>query len=117
MRELRQRGSPASREAGSSASEQVVKVAATSTRRAMKVSSLLLFSLVFLCAFVGWPSRVIEDEAIHRNILAILFLTGITLVALEDVVKLDKAAIMLVLASDAGISAEFSSFSGGVRCF
>ena len=43
----------------------------------------------------------------HRNILAILFLTGITLVALEDVVKLDKAAIMLVLASDAGISIDF----------
>lgn len=59
------------------------------------------------CAFLGWPSRVIEDEAMHRNILASLFLTGITLVALEDVVKLDKAAIMLVLASDAGISIDF----------
>ena len=34
-------------------------------------------------AFMGWPSRVIDDEGIHRNILAVMFLTGITLVALE----------------------------------
>ena len=34
-------------------------------------------------AFLGWPSKVIEDEAIHRNILGALFLTGIILVALE----------------------------------
>lgn len=31
-----------------------------------------------------------------RKILAALFLTGITLVALEDVIRLDKSAIMLV---------------------
>lgn len=33
--------------------------------------------------FLEWPSRIIEDEGIHRNILAAMFLTGITLVALE----------------------------------
>ena len=33
----------------------------------------------------------------QRKILAALFLTGITLVALEDVIRLDKSAIMLVL--------------------
>ena len=33
------------------------------------------------------------------RILAALFLTGIGLVALEDVLRLDKSAIMLLLAS------------------
>ncbi|CAK9079543.1 unnamed protein product [Durusdinium trenchii] len=98
-RDLRMRGSPVSREAASCAPDKVVKVAATSTRRLMKISSLTLFATIFLFAFLGWPSRIIEDEGIHRNILAAMFLTGITLVALEDVVRLDKSAIMLILAS------------------
>lgn len=99
-RELRMRGSPTRREVeGGCAPDKVVKVATTSTRRLMKISSLILFALVFLFAFLGWPSKVIEDEAIHRNILGVLFLTGIILVALEDVVRLDKSAIMLLLAS------------------
>ncbi|CAK9079742.1 Sodium/proton antiporter 1 (AtNHD1) (Na(+)/H(+) antiporter 1) [Durusdinium trenchii] len=78
-RDLRMRGSPVSREAASCAPDKadltdgiVVKVAATSTRRLMKSSP-----------FLEWPSRIIEDEGIHRNILAAMFLTGITLVALE----------------------------------
>jgi len=100
-RELRMRGSPTRREAEESgcATDKVVKVATTSTRRLMKISSLTLFALVFLLAFLGWPSVVIEDAEIHRSILGVLFLTGIVLVALEDVVRLDKSAIMLILAS------------------
>ncbi|CAJ1439976.1 unnamed protein product [Effrenium voratum] len=39
------------------------------------------------------------DCLFGRKILAAVFLTGISLVALEDVIRLDKSAIMLVLAS------------------
>lgn len=79
--------------------EKAVKGAVTSTRRLMKIAGLGLFIVIFVFAFFGWPSNVIENEDVHRKILAALFLTGITLVALEDVIRLDKSAIMLVLAS------------------
>ncbi|CAK9016597.1 unnamed protein product [Durusdinium trenchii] len=79
--------------------EKAVKGAVTSTRRLMKIAGLGLFLVIFAFAFFGWPSNVIENDDTHRKILAALFLTGITLVALEDVINLDKSAIMLVLAS------------------
>ncbi|CAE7318927.1 NHD2 [Symbiodinium natans] len=78
---------------------EVARGLATGSRRLAKISGLALFGIIFLFAFLGWPGFVIEDDATHRGILAALFLTGITLVALEDVIRLDKAAIMLVLAS------------------
>jgi hypothetical protein len=39
-------------------------------------------------AFLGWPSVVIEDAEIHRSILGVLFLTGIILVALEELLAM-----------------------------
>ena len=57
------------------------------------------------CRWRIWPPDLLLSgselgEAIRggsgRKILAALFLTGITLVALEDVINLDKSAIMLV---------------------
>ena len=65
----------------------------------MKIAGLALFAVVFTFAFFGWPTNLLEDAATHRAVLAALFITGITLVALEDVLRLDKSAIMLVLAS------------------
>lgn len=79
--------------------DKALKHAHTTTRRVTKIAGLALFVIIFLFSFFGWPSTVIEDETVHRKILAALFLTGIILVALEDVVRLDKSAIMLVLAS------------------
>jgi len=55
--------------------------------------------VIFLLAFFDWPNDMIEDKSSHRQVLAVLFLTGITLVALEDFVQLDKSAVMLVLAA------------------
>ncbi|CAE7208461.1 NHD1 [Symbiodinium natans] len=78
---------------------QVVQGAVTTTRRTMKIAGLALFAMVFVFAFFGWPTNLLEDAATHRRVLAALFITGITLVALEDVLRLDKSAIMLVLAS------------------
>ncbi|CAJ1342348.1 unnamed protein product [Effrenium voratum] len=79
--------------------EKAMEGAVKSTRRITKIVGLALFGVIFLFSFFGWPSNVIEGEAIHGQILAVLFLTGILLVALEDVLRLDKSAVMLVLAS------------------
>jgi len=79
--------------------DKVVQGAVTTTRRTMKIAGLALFAVVFTFAFFGWPTNLLEDAATHRAVLAALFITGITLVALEDVLRLDKSAIMLVLAS------------------
>ncbi|CAJ1420209.1 unnamed protein product, partial [Effrenium voratum] len=106
---LRQRGSPMNSSPMSSPMEKgqgcsriptqkAIKGGVTFTRRVIKISSLSLFLIIFLIAFLGWPSKLIEEN-VHRHILAFLFLTGIKLVALEDVIRLDKAAIMLIMAS------------------
>ncbi|CAJ1390234.1 unnamed protein product [Effrenium voratum] len=79
--------------------EKAVAGAVKFNRRLMKIAGLGLFAIVFIFAFIGWPSSVIDNDDTHRKILAAVFLTGISLVALEDVIRLDKSAIMLVLAS------------------
>ena len=76
--------------------DKVVQGAVTTTRRTMKIAGLALFAVVFTFAFFGWPTNLLEDAATHRAVLAALFITGITLVALEDVLRLDKSAIMLL---------------------
>mmetsp|Transcript_6971 Transcript_6971/g.12325 ORF Transcript_6971/g.12325 Transcript_6971/m.12325 type:complete len:455 (-) Transcript_6971:185-1549(-) len=42
---------------------------------------------------------MIEDQTSHGRCLTVLFLIGMTLVAFEDIVMLDKSAVMLVLAA------------------
>jgi len=91
--------SPASAANVACSGDKVVQGAVTTTRRTMKIAGLSLFALVFVLAFFGWPTNFLEEASTHRSVLAALFLTGITLVALEDVIRLDKSAIMLVLAS------------------
>jgi len=91
--------SPTSVAGAACAGDKVVQGAVTTTRRTMKIAGLALFALAFAFAFFGWPTNLLEDAATHRRVLAALFITGITLVALEDVLRLDKSAIMLVLAS------------------
>jgi len=72
---------------------------ARSLRILTKFAGLGAMFVIFLLAFFDWPNDMIEDESSHRQVLAALFLTGITLVALEDFVQLDKSAVMLVLAA------------------
>jgi len=64
----------------------------------VQLAGLGVAAVIFVLAFMSWPTYMIEDHASHQTIIAILFLTGIILVALEDVVRLDKSAVMLVFA-------------------
>lgn len=68
-------------------------------RRTVQWAGLGVVAVIFVLAFVNWPTYMIEDHVSHQMIITILFMTGIILVALEDVVRLDKSAVMLVVAA------------------
>ena len=44
-----------------------VKGAVTSTRRLMKIAGLGLFAVIFVFAFIGWPSNVIHHDGAHMT--------------------------------------------------
>ena len=39
----------------------------TSTRRLMKIAGLGLFAVIFVFAFIGWPSNVIHHDGAHMS--------------------------------------------------
>eukprot|EP00930_Biecheleria_cincta_P091192 TRINITY_DN806_c0_g1_i1.p1 TRINITY_DN806_c0_g1~~TRINITY_DN806_c0_g1_i1.p1 ORF type:complete len:583 (-),score=107.49 TRINITY_DN806_c0_g1_i1:333-2006(-) len=68
-------------------------------RRTVQWAGLGVLAVIFVLAFVNWPTYMIEDHFSHQMIITILFLTAIILVALEDVVRMDKSAVMLMFAA------------------
>eukprot|EP00439_Symbiodinium_sp_Y106_P040706 s363_g5.t1 len=96
-------------------SEKVARGIATGSRRLTKIAGLTLFGFIFLLAFLGWPGALIEDDATHRKILASLFLTGITLVALEDELSkglTDVGSVILFLLPAMGIVESIDHMDG-----
>lgn len=57
-----------------------------------------MITMLFFSA-IGWPARLSEDDDVRSKVMSVLFLTGLALVALEDVVGINKSAIMLLLAA------------------
>lgn len=68
-------------------------------RFGLKFFGVGMMVAVLLIAITGWPPTFIASEQIRDNVLSLLFLTGLILVALEDVVGLNKSAVMLLLAA------------------
>jgi len=64
--------------------------------KVLGVGSMLL---VLLVSLFGEPGLLISDEVAHRRTISLLFLIGLFLVAVEDVVGINKSAVMLILAA------------------
>lgn len=55
--------------------------------------------LILLMATLGWPAGLVYNENIRSHVMSIMFLIGLLIVALEDVIGINKSAIMLLLAA------------------
>mmetsp|Transcript_50407 Transcript_50407/g.117013 ORF Transcript_50407/g.117013 Transcript_50407/m.117013 type:complete len:551 (-) Transcript_50407:181-1833(-) len=69
------------------------------TRLLLKVLGLGAMFVVVLISLLNWPAQLIEDEVTHRRIMSALFLIGLFFVAVEDILEVDKSAVMLILAA------------------
>lgn len=55
--------------------------------------------LVLLMAASGWPEGLVRDESARSHVMSALFFIGLLMVALEDIVEVNKSAIVLLLAA------------------
>eukprot|EP00403_Amphidinium_massartii_P030007 CAMPEP_0178394710 /NCGR_PEP_ID=MMETSP0689_2-20121128/12847_1 /TAXON_ID=160604 /ORGANISM="Amphidinium massartii, Strain CS-259" /LENGTH=619 /DNA_ID=CAMNT_0020015349 /DNA_START=30 /DNA_END=1887 /DNA_ORIENTATION=+ len=61
--------------------------------------SLGFMAAVFLLAMIDWPARLIDNNFSRSRILSSLFAIGLMVVALEDVLGVNKSAVVLCLAA------------------
>lgn len=80
-------------------SQRVVPCMTLTTRIFFKMLFLGSMAMAFLAALFYWPYNLIEDDDLERHVLSFLFVCGLILVAIEDLVGINKSAIMLVLAA------------------
>lgn len=55
--------------------------------------------LILLMASVGWPERLVYDDSTRTNAMTVMFSIGLLIVALEDVIGINKSPLMLLLAA------------------
>lgn len=92
----------ADKSSGKAAASRVVQIlrkVGIASRVLVKICATGGMVSVLLIAITGWPPDFIASEAIRDKVLSLLFLVGLTLVALEDVLGLNKSAVMLLLAA------------------
>jgi len=65
----------------------------------VKLVSVGLMGGVLIIAALNWPPWVVEDEAARTQIMSTLFACGLFLVAVEDILGVNKSAVMLLLAA------------------
>jgi len=70
-----------------------------SVHEGAKVACIGGMILMLVMAAIGWPSGLVQDENTKRIVMSVLFSIGLLLVAAEDVMGINKSAIMLVLAA------------------
>eukprot|EP00933_Yihiella_yeosuensis_P062497 TRINITY_DN6544_c0_g1_i1.p1 TRINITY_DN6544_c0_g1~~TRINITY_DN6544_c0_g1_i1.p1 ORF type:complete len:599 (+),score=82.58 TRINITY_DN6544_c0_g1_i1:27-1799(+) len=67
-------------------------------RWSVKFIGLGMMAVILILAVLYKPTNVIDDDIHHRRVMTALFVAGLTLVALEDWVVLNKAGVMIILA-------------------
>lgn len=74
--------------------------------KAVGIGSILIG---LLCSAVGLPKLFYEDHFVRFHVMSVLFFIGLALVAAEEVIGLNKSAVMLVLAAT-----EWAILGGGL---
>eukprot|EP00930_Biecheleria_cincta_P049241 TRINITY_DN34489_c0_g1_i1.p1 TRINITY_DN34489_c0_g1~~TRINITY_DN34489_c0_g1_i1.p1 ORF type:complete len:626 (-),score=120.72 TRINITY_DN34489_c0_g1_i1:145-1953(-) len=80
-------------------SQDIMSKAKSTVRVLVKVLSLGMMVLVCGVAVIHWPPWVIEDEDTRAHVMSVLFLVGLFIVAVEDIVGINKSAMMMVMAA------------------
>jgi len=65
----------------------------------IKYGILSFMVSVLLASILDWPTALLEDDHSRSQLLSALFLCGLAVVALEDVLHINKASVMLFLAA------------------
>jgi len=68
-------------------------------RTSVKVVGIGAMLLVLLLSLFGPPGVLVHNDIVFRRIISVLFVIGLILVAVEDVVGINKSAVMLILAA------------------
>mmetsp|Transcript_21114 Transcript_21114/g.66770 ORF Transcript_21114/g.66770 Transcript_21114/m.66770 type:complete len:637 (+) Transcript_21114:144-2054(+) len=72
--------------------------AGLAARLLLRVGIVGLMLTMLFVSFARWPAWVIENSSTQSCVLSALFAAGLSAVALEDVVGINKSSMMLILA-------------------
>lgn len=64
----------------------------------MKLLSLGMMAVVLFIAVTNWPPWMIEDVSPRMQVMSTLFMAALFLVAVEDIVGINKSSVMLIVA-------------------
>jgi len=70
---------------------------ASGLRMVVKTFSMSIIACVFVVALASWPAYALEDVQARQNILCMMFMLGLFLVSTEDVMCINKSAVMLLI--------------------
>jgi len=73
--------------------------AASTARGLVKLLGIGVMIVVLIIAIMNWPPWVIESPDARVQVMSVLFAAGLFIVAVEDVVGINKSAMMMVLAA------------------
>uniref|UniRef100_A0A7S4SLB3 Citrate transporter-like domain-containing protein n=1 Tax=Alexandrium monilatum TaxID=311494 RepID=A0A7S4SLB3_9DINO len=79
--------------------EWYMAVLASALQLLVKTLAISMMLIVLFISVTRWPRQAIDNEATRTNLLSMLFTLGLTMVALEDLVGVNKSSVMMVLAA------------------
>uniref|UniRef100_A0A7S0APB8 Citrate transporter-like domain-containing protein n=1 Tax=Pyrodinium bahamense TaxID=73915 RepID=A0A7S0APB8_9DINO len=79
--------------------ERCLAVVVPTVKVGVKVGGFSLMVVIFLVSMLRWPNGMIKDENTRAQVLSTLFIVGLTMVALEDMIAINKSSVMMVLAA------------------
>lgn len=82
-----------------SPAERMMYRAASTARGLVRLLGIGLMVAVLVIAVMNWPPWVIESAHARVQVMSVLFAAGLFIVAVEDIVGINKSAMMMVLAA------------------
>ncbi|CAJ1373753.1 unnamed protein product, partial [Effrenium voratum] len=80
-------------------SERILNTAAYTARGLVRLLGIGMMIFVLVIAIMNWPPWVIESDHARVQVMSMLFAIGLFIVAVEDIVGINKSAMMMVLAA------------------
>jgi len=65
----------------------------------LKVIGIGSMVLVLMMSILGWPAELVHNEHTRNRVMSMLFFNGLLMVALEDMLEVNKSAVVLLLAA------------------
>lgn len=82
-----------------SRSADVISGATRAVKIVVKTLGFGMFALVLFVSVMNWPPWIMESEKARVEVMTVLFAAGLFIVAVEDIVGINKSAMMMVMAA------------------